>query len=365
MRIWIFGDSFSTSTDSYSWTTLLGNTIIKSSNGSSEYRIWKTYQENKHKIKDTDKVIFCHTSPSRVFLKDDAELSSRTLKSHPKCDLLINDADENYLNLLSGIWNTSYTDDIFSLLVADLKNVPNSTHFTFFESTTIESLKDIWSNFEGDINHMSVLGNKMAYDAINKLLFPIKRIVSFGASLAQGTGLDDPTKESYIALIANKLQVPYDNIGIAGSSNMQTLHSILTYKFIEGDCAIVMWGPQDRDYLYSESGNIPMGAWQDKNHPELFNAWLNTHSTHDLGVRGWLNIHHAVLYLQSKNLKFFNFADSYAPFKKSKPDYIDAEIINSKKDFYRMFAGPAKDGKHISAKGHALIAERILHIMGY
>lgn len=365
MRTWIFGDSFSASTDASSWVNSVESPVIKSSNGSSEYRIWRTYKENKHKISASDRVVFCHTSPSRVFLKDDAELQSRKLSTHPNCDLLINDADEEYATLLSAIWSTSYTEDIFNLIVSDLKKVPNSTHITFFESETIHSLHNVWMNFSGDINHMSALGNKIAFDSIAKLLNPIKRLVVFGASLAQGYGLDNPDTESFGGIIASHLNVPFNNQSVGGSSIMESLYVILNFKFEDGDCVILMWGPQERDYIFDKMNNISMGSWQEKSHPELFKSWVETHSLHDLSVRGWLNIHHALMFLQSKGVRVFNFADYYRPYRESKPSFIDIELLDSRAEFYKEFTKNANDGNHLGVRGHQLVAKRILKIMGY
>ena len=111
-KIWVFGDSFASSNHSYAWTSLLsdhGTVINEASNGSSEHRIWKKYQTNKQYIKNNDIVIFCHTSPSRIFLKDTAYSLSRVLPSHPLCDLIFNDIfaknEKRFIKLLKEVWD--------------------------------------------------------------------------------------------------------------------------------------------------------------------------------------------------------------------------------------------------------------------
>lgn len=165
--IWVFGDSFSTNMSSASWVAMLSEqhkVVNLSSNGSSEYRIWKNYQNNKHRIHNSDTVIFCHTSPSRIFLKDSESLLSRLLRTHLNCDLIVNDVfskgESKFVKVLRTIWDDDFFNDTYTLYVDNLKQVPNSIHFTFFESSKIESLHDVWLANKGTVNHMNVQGNK-------------------------------------------------------------------------------------------------------------------------------------------------------------------------------------------------------------
>jgi hypothetical protein len=368
LRVWVFGDSFSASTDKSSWVKQIPNVKLKSFNGSSEYRIWKTYQDNKHLIKPHDKVIFCHTSESRVFLKDDAELSSRKLISHPKCDLLVNDVldknEEPYVSLLRTIWDDDYLADTYSLLVEDLKKVPNSTHFTFFQSSKVESLYDIWQSNKGHINHMNIEGNRISLDKITKLMNPIKRIVTFGASIALGQGLEYPDTQSYTALIAKKLNVSFDNQAIPGASSLGILHKILNYEYQEGDCVIILWGPPYRDMLFlDKKTTINMGPWDIKD-SELHSAWVKTHSPEDLVFRTWMNIQHSSLFLKNKNIKHYNFTGDN-PVMKPKPDFIDVELYNTHIDKLRFITNKAKDNLHPGEAAHEIISNFILKRMGY
>jgi len=365
MKIWVFGDSFSASADKQSWARLLNNSVIKANNGSSEYRIWRTYQENKHKIKKSDKVIFCHTHYSRVYLRDDKQSASRSINTHPHCDLLINDSisKNQYLNELETIWDSKYLEDSFNLLVNDLKSVPNSIHITFFDSENITSYKDIWDNFKGNINHLNTLGNKMVLDSVNKLLNPIKRIVSFGASIAEGAGLDNPETESYAALIANELNVELDNKAIGGASNIRILNTILNYEFKENDYVIIMWAPVNRDYFFEKDGSgFQMGVWESENHPDKFNSWVNSHSEYDLALRSWMQVQHATLYLNSKQIPFVSVADDYNQFTDIDPGF-SAELSNSKLNVYKIFTGKSKDNLHPGAKTHVWLANRIRKLM--
>lgn len=167
--IWVFGDSFAGNKSENSWVSLLGATSL-ATNGSSEYRIFKTYQENKSKIKDTDLIIFVHTSSTRIYLQNDKLLSSRMLDTHRQCDIVINDVfekkEKEFIKILELIWDEDYFNDIFNLIVDKLMDVPNSIHITFFETTrpNILSLNHVWKQHPGTINHLSDIGNMLVFD---------------------------------------------------------------------------------------------------------------------------------------------------------------------------------------------------------
>ena len=163
--IWIFGDSFAASSEPSSWSGMLDDVNNCASNGSSEYRILKTYKQFKNQISKTDKVIFVHTSPSRIYLKDDRHSHSRSLETHKKCDIIINDIfekkEKEYIDILESIWDDEYFNDMFMLIVSELKLVPNSLHITFFDNTSdgILNLNHLWKRHPGTINHLSTEGN--------------------------------------------------------------------------------------------------------------------------------------------------------------------------------------------------------------
>jgi len=158
--LWIFGDSFSASNDIESWVNVLGVPVRNfASNGSSEYRILKNYYAQQDNISATDSVLFVHTSPTRIYLKDDRTTSSRQLESHPTCDIIINDVfekkEKEYIKVLETIWDEDYFSDTFNLIVDKLQTVPNSKHIT--------------AN-PGNVNHMDKVGNLFVADTIRRLM---------------------------------------------------------------------------------------------------------------------------------------------------------------------------------------------------
>jgi hypothetical protein len=99
-------------------------------------------------------------------------MSSRQLSSHTTCDLIFNDIfskeEKPFLNILKTIWDDDYFLDIFELIVDDLLRVPNSMHFTFFDSQKIDTFYDIWQSNKGNINHMNENGNNIIFKKIQK-----------------------------------------------------------------------------------------------------------------------------------------------------------------------------------------------------
>lgn len=174
--IWIFGDSFSSSNHPKSWVNFLGPVTNYSSNGSSQYRIYKNYLYHAPSINETDIVLFVHTSHSRIFLKDDRELSSRSLSSHPNCDIIIHDIfekkEKHYTDILESIWDEDFFNDVFNLITDKLVSVSNSYHVTFFESSRSDliNLNHIWKNNSGDINHLNHQGNILVAEIVKQML---------------------------------------------------------------------------------------------------------------------------------------------------------------------------------------------------
>lgn len=173
-RIWIFGDSFAASSNPLSWTQLLKQhtkVITRAHNGSSEHRIWKCYQGNKELIRADDIVIFCHTSPSRVYLKNSSSSLSRLLPSHPWCDLIFNDVfakkEHKFIKILKEIWDEEYFQDTYNLYRKDLEKVPRSIHIDFFSPGFYNTT---WKENTGRINHMDRNGNMLVFKKIEKEL---------------------------------------------------------------------------------------------------------------------------------------------------------------------------------------------------
>jgi hypothetical protein len=173
-KLYIFGDSFSVSNQG-SWAVSLENdyeVVNFSSNGSSEYRIFKTFQQFEQETHG-HKILFCHTAPSRVYLKDHVKCSSRELTTHPLCDLIFADLyakkEKKFIKTLEEIWDQDFFDDVYKMILEKVK-VKHSYHITFFDLDHCHNLHQVWKNNPGNVNHLSDTGNVIAYNTIREIL---------------------------------------------------------------------------------------------------------------------------------------------------------------------------------------------------
>lgn len=175
---YIFGDSFCAHQPG--WPSLLSARTY-GTRGSSEFRIWKNYQNNRDTITANDTVIFCHTHWSRVYLRDDADnFSSRLLDSHPVCDLLLGDLsakrDRKYQEIINQLWDEDFLKYNYQKVLDDCRSVTGSLHITFFKDIASEyqlhDFSDIHSEHAGHrlYNHLDTHGNLDVAERINKIL---------------------------------------------------------------------------------------------------------------------------------------------------------------------------------------------------
>jgi hypothetical protein len=180
------------------------------------------------------------------------------------------------------------------------------------------------------------------------------RIIHFGASLTLGEGLDR-IDQSYPCILKVLTNIETIISAKPGLSNLEILYNILNFNFKENDICIPMWVPNNRDLLFERDKLITVGAWQET---ELVKNWLATHSDYDLGVKSWYYIHHAILYLNSINVKVYNFASYAFILNRYKPDYMNIDLLESNIDKFKTVGKPAKDG-HPGVQAHILLAEHI------
>lgn len=177
--LYIFGDSFSSETDDHNaWVNLLKDIFeVKnySQRGISEYRIWKNYRIHKDSLQKDSRILFCHTSPYRIYLKDSYCSISRNLKTHPYCDIILKDIysknEKDLIKIVESIWDEDYFEDHFNLVLEELLRVKNSFHISFFDlSANILNLNLLWKNHQGKINHLDIEGNRLAAEKIIDLI---------------------------------------------------------------------------------------------------------------------------------------------------------------------------------------------------
>ncbi len=205
----------------------------------------------------------------------------------------------------------------------------------------------------------------------------MKRLVTFGCSYTYGHGLSDcyappdgagkfPSSYSWPNVVANELGCPVSNNSVCGNSNFGILHDILNFNFLDGDVVVTMWTFVLRDILFGKKnllGNQKITHIGDWDKQEIVKHWLIPETVPNMATRAWLNIHHANLYLKSKNIPFYNITCSWEELKKYKPSFIDIDFNKLKTDMHHEPVDLALDNKHPGTKTHKLVADEVLKII--
>ena len=178
-KLLIIGDSFSSSADPHSWNMQLGQyeTTNLSSNGSSQYRIYKTLISTDLSI--FTHIIIVHTSPYRIYVDHHpVHFNSGT---HKNCDLIYEDIkssqptefSKNVAWYFENIFDLQQADDIHNLLIEKMISITadyESLHVSFFPQETnnnIVNLSHFWGKYPGSINHLDKNGNKKVAEFVN------------------------------------------------------------------------------------------------------------------------------------------------------------------------------------------------------
>lgn len=178
-KLFIFGDSFSSDhEDAQCWVCGLQDFFELtnfSKRGVSEYRIWKDYKSNQNSIPPGSKILFCHTNPYRIYLKNTCVIMSRNLQSHPCCDIILEDVyskkEMKIIEAVESIWDEEYLKDHYYFVCDELLKVENSYHISFFDiDRSVVNCKEIWNLFPGSINHMNQNGNILTLEKILSLI---------------------------------------------------------------------------------------------------------------------------------------------------------------------------------------------------
>lgn len=180
-KLLIVGDSFSCSSSPDSWIDLLQdwNITNMSSNGSSQYRIYKKISSIQ--IQNFDANIIVHTSPNRIFVKNNPLYKSH--KTHSDCDLLYTDLEDkkgipyadSVLWWFENVFDLDQAQDLCNLMIEDcIKKTSSakSIHLTFFDLNhpKLLNLYHIWKKYPGTINHLNKDGNQVVASLIQKML---------------------------------------------------------------------------------------------------------------------------------------------------------------------------------------------------
>lgn len=167
----------------------------------------------------------------------------------------------------------------------------------------------------------------------------MQRLVAFGCSFTYGQGLSDcrignnwseiastPNKLAWPNVLGSMLDITVINKGVPGASNNEILFHILNFDFNDDDIIVIMWSMVNRDlyFLHNKKTKKPfrqLGLWS-KGESELANTWLKNVDNVDNSIKSWHYMHHANLYLKSKNLNYIHYPAFPDELEKFKPDYI-------------------------------------------
>jgi len=171
-RLLIVGDSFAANSQQFCWTKLLPEFAVTnlSTNGSSEYRIFKKLVETD--LTQFSHIIVVHTSPYRIYIDDNPlHLVSET---HRTCDLIYQDVKsaspttftQNIVWYFENVFDLEQADAIHDMIVekiVKLTSAHQTLHLSFFEdekNNNIINLNSIWKKHPGSINHLDNIGNE-------------------------------------------------------------------------------------------------------------------------------------------------------------------------------------------------------------
>lgn len=187
-KIVIFGDSFGASKPNYEfpgWVEMLQdyhNVTNFCQHGVSQYKIYQ--QILQADLAKFDHVIVTHTSPFRVFVREN--LLHKNDPIYKNCDLIFldieNRTDEFSVSAqqyFKYIYDIEYTLDIHNMICdrinSLLANKP-CTHITHFDYSScyrfpnLKSFHDVWQANRGTVHHYNQKGNKLIFDYLVNLI---------------------------------------------------------------------------------------------------------------------------------------------------------------------------------------------------
>lgn len=145
--------------------------------GAGEYKIM--LQLKSVDVGLYDKLIICHTSPFRIYIKQHPIHSNDVL--HYNCDLIYKDIlehKENFIcntaiNFFEQIYDIEYANVVHQLMVKELQaTYPNAIHISFFDLniSNVYYFYNEFKNYKGNINHLNERGNEIIYNKMLQLL---------------------------------------------------------------------------------------------------------------------------------------------------------------------------------------------------
>lgn len=194
----------------------------------------------------------------------------------------------------------------------------------------------------------------------------MSRLIAFGCSYTFGDALPDctnsyisnPSKYAWPNLLKKRLNADeVVNNGLSGAGNLEILWNILNFNFQPTDICIIMWSHFSRDHIFAETGHVRIN-----HNSSLEKHWGVVHTDYDLGIRNWIMIHHADLYLSNLKIKnhFYLLGGQPEIEKQNMPSFINLkhfiDLNFDNEDF-------GSDNSHPGVNSHATMAKKIHKII--
>ena len=211
----------------------------------------------------------------------------------------------------------------------------------------------------------------------------MSRLITFGCSFTYGSFLPDccsilrdgtachgsvPSKLAWPQVLGDLLGREVINKSLPGASNLQILYEILNFKFKPDDQVVIMWSLPNRDLVFTKRWNKDsigilkpfrqLGTWM----TDLFaRRWISTLNEYDYGVKSWVYMQHAGLFLDSIDIKHIHYPANITELLQYKPEFVNvSNLIESAKMFN---IDRASDAQHPGVESHKLTAKKIYSIL--
>jgi hypothetical protein len=183
----------------------------------------------------------------------------------------------------------------------------------------------------------------------------MKHLFAFGCSNTYGDALPGFKPDHYSnplawpGVLAAMLDIGHVNLGISGNSNIRILNQILTHSWTGNELVTIMWSYFNREHTFLS---------EDQYHPihdigsEEYKNWLMLYDRFAYGYKSWMYIHHADLYLKSKNVPVYH---RVVDMSLNKPYHLEIDNLTVE---HITFLDYASDNEHPGIKTHISIAEK-------
>lgn len=141
------------------------------------------------------------------------------------------------------------------------------------------------------------------------------RIIAFGCSYTYGHGLADcltgdkvtqgpsPSVQAYPATLATHLNCDCINLGKSGNSNKEIWHDVVNFNFQQDDIAIITWTYFSRFCIIKPNTIRRINPWLE----DSKSYYMNYSNRHDMMIDFYSRLNHISFYLDSLNVKNYNF----------------------------------------------------------